>query len=192
MVRELKEIVESISSIDTSVDVEDVKAIAQFDPETDRKIRELREFLLTLNIKPTEVTQAEPTVPSSTVTYSKANVDTVVESDQYKELIDIGFTTEQIEKWLKLYNARKTAKKMSFVTCIKVCKFVAEELAGNKNKVLKVKLVPTVKNYLRIIDPNTEYNLCNIHDFLKGSTLSSVSGQFFKFENGYLIGVKST
>ena len=80
---------------------------------------------------------------------------------------------------------------MSFVTCIKVCKFIAEELAGNKNKVLKVKLVPTVKNYLRIIDPNTEYNLCNIHDFLKGAALSSVSSQFFKFENGYLVGVKS-
>lgn len=192
MVRELKEIVESIASIDTSVDIEDVKAIAQFDPETDGKIRELREFLLTLNIKPTEVTQPEPTVPSSTVTYSKADADIVVKSDQYKELIDIGFTVEQIEKWLKLYNARKTAKKMSFVTCIKVCKFVAEELAGNKNKILKVKLVPTVKNYLRIIDPNTEYNLCNIHDFLKGAAISSVSSQFFKFENGYLVGVKTT
>lgn len=190
MVRELKEIVESIASINTSVDIEDVKAIAQFDPETDRKIRELREFLLTLNIKPTELTQSEPTVPSSTVTYSKADVDVIIESEQYKELIDIGFTTEQIDKWLKLYNARKTAKKMSFVTCIKVCKFVAEELAGNKNKVLKVKLVPTVKNYLRIIDPNTEYNLCNIHDFLKGATLSSVSSQFFKFENGYIVGVR--
>lgn len=192
MVRELKNIVESIASIDTSVDIEDVKAIAQFDPETDHKIRELREFLLKLNIKPIAVTESEPTVPSSTVTYSKAEVDTVAKSDQYKELIDIGFTTEQLDKWLKLYNARKTAKKMSFVTCIKVCKFVAEELAGNKNKVLKVKLVPAVKNYLRIIDPNTEYNLCNIHDFLKGAALSNVSSQFFKFENGYLVGVKAT
>ncbi len=192
MVRELREIVESIASIDTSVDIEDVKAIAQFNPETDRKIRELREFLLTLNIQPTEVTQLEPTVPSSTVTYSKADVDAIVELEQYKELIDIGFTTEQIDKWLKLYNARKTAKKMSFVTCIKVCKFVAEELAGNKNKVLKVKLIQPVKNYLRIVDPNTEYNLCNIHDFLKGSTLSNVSSQFFKFESGYIVGVKST
>lgn len=190
MVRELKEIVESIASVDTSVDIEDVKAIAQFDPETDRKIRELREFLLTLNIKPTEVTQPAPTVPVSTVTHSKADVDTVVESDQYKELIDIGFTVEQLDKWLKLYNARKTAKKMSFVTCIKTCKFITDELAGNKNKVLKVKLVPTVKNYLRIIDPNTEYNLCNIHDFLKGAAISSVSSQFFKFENGYIVGVK--
>lgn len=190
MVRELREIVESIASIDTSVDIEDIKAVAAFDPETDSKIRELRKFLLTLNIKPTAVTESEPTVPSNTVTYSKAEVDTVFELDQYKELIDIGFTAEQIEKWLKLYNARKTAKKMSFVTCIKVCKFIAEELAGNKNKVLKVKLVPTVKNYLKIIDPNTEYNLCNIHDFLKGTALCSISSQFFKFENGYLIGVK--
>ena len=163
MVRELKEIVESIASVDTSVDIEDVKAIAQFDPETDRKIRELREFLLTLNIKPVEVTQPKPTVPSSTVTYSKADVDIVVKSDQYKELIDIGFTVEQLDNWLKLYNARKTVKKMSFVVCIKTCKFITDELAGNKNKVLKVKLVPKVKNYLRIIDPNTEYNLCNIH-----------------------------
>lgn len=192
MVRELREIVESIASIDTSVDIEDVKAIAQFDPETDRKIRELREFLLKLNIKPAAVTPSEPTVPASMVTYSKADVDIVIESDQYKELIDIGFTTEQIDKWLKLYNARKTAKKMSFVTCIKVCKFITDELAGNKNKVLKVKLVQPVKNYLRIIDPTTEYNLCNIHDFLKGAAISSVSSQFFKFENGYLVGVKQT
>lgn len=190
MVRELREIVKSIASIDTSVDIEDVKAIAAFDPETDRKIRELREFLLTLNIKPTAVTESEPTVPSSTVTYSKADVDIMFELDQYKELIDIGFTAEQIEKWLKLYNARKTAKKMSFVTCIKLCKFITDELAGNKNKVLKVKLVQPVKNYLRIIDPNTEYNLCNIHDFLKGAALNSVSSQFFKFEGGYLVGVK--
>ena len=190
MVRELREIVKSIASIDTSVDIEDVKAIAAFDPETDRKIRELREFLLTLNIKPTAVTESEPTVPSSTVTYSKADVGIMFELDQYKELIDIGFTAEQIEKWLKLYNARKTAKKMSFVTCIKLCKFITDELAGNKNKVLKVKLVQPVKNYLRIIDPNTEYNLCNIHDFLKGAALSSVSSQFFKFEGGYLVGVK--
>ena len=190
MVRELREIVKSIASIDTSVDIEDVKAIAAFDPETDRKIRELREFLLTLNIKPTAVTESEPTVPSSTVTYSKADVDIMFELDQYKELIDIGFTAEQIEKWLKLYNARKTAKKMSFVTCIKLCKFITDELAGNKNKILKVKLVQPVKNYLRIIDPNTEYNLCNIHDFLKGAALSSVSSQFFKCEGGYLVGVK--
>jgi hypothetical protein len=192
MVRELREIVESIASIDTSVDIEDVKAIAQFDPETDRKIRELREFLLTLNIKPTKVMESEPMVPSSTVTYSKADADIVVKSDQYKELIDIGFTTEQVEKWLKLYNARKTAKKMSFVTCIKLCKFITDELAGNKNKALKVKLVQPVKNYLRIIDPNTEYNLCNVHDFLKGAALSCVSSQFFKFENGYIVGVKAT
>jgi hypothetical protein len=192
MVRELREIVESIASIDTSVDIEDVKAVAEFDPETDRKIRELREFLLTLNIKPAEVTQTESTVPSSTVTYSKADVDTVFELEQYKELIDIGFTAGQIDKWLKLYNARKTAKKMSFVTCIKLCKFITDELAGNKNKVLKVKLVQPVKKYLRIIDPNTEYNLCNIHDFLKGAALSCVSSQFFKFENGYIVGVKAT
>ena len=46
MVRELREIVESIASIDTSVDIEDVKAVAQFNPETDQKIRDLREFLL--------------------------------------------------------------------------------------------------------------------------------------------------
>lgn len=190
MVRELKEIVESITSIDTSVDIEDVKAVAAFDPETDRKIRELREFLLTLNIKPTAVTESEPEVLSNTVTYSKADVDIMFELDQYKELIDIGFTAEQIEKWLKLYNARKTAKKMSFVTCIKLCKFITDELVGNKNKVLKVKLIQPVKNYLRIIDPNTEYNLCNIHDFLKGAALSSVSSQFFKFEGGYLVGVK--
>ena len=192
MVRELKEIVESISSIDTSVDIEDVKAIAQFDPETDRKIRELREFLLTLNIQPTEVTQLKPTVPSSTVTYSKADVDVIIESNQYKELIDIGFTTEQIDKWHKLYSARKTNKKMSFVVCIKCCKFVADKIAGSKQRLLKVKMIPIFKEYLKMVDPNTEYNLCNIHDFLKGAALSSVSSQFFKFENGYLVGVKAT
>lgn len=192
MVRELKEIVESIASIDTSVDIEDVKAIAQFDPETDRKIRELREFLLTLNIQPTEVTQLKPTVPSSTVTYSKADVDVIIESNQYKELIDIGFTTEQIDKWHKLYSARKTNKKMSFVVCIKCCKFVADKIAGSKQRLLKVKMIPIFKEYLKMVDPNTEYNLCNIHDFLKGAALSSVSSQFFKFENGYLVGVKAT
>ena len=193
MVRELREIVESIASIDTSVDIEDVKAVAQFNPETDQKIRDLREFLLKLNIKPTsELPVVTAETPCIVEPYSKSDAEITTQMYEYQELTELGFTLEQIDAWHKLYNARKTNKKMSFVVCIKCCKFVADKIAGSKQRLLKVKMIPIFKEYLKMIDPNTEYNLCNIHDFLKGAALSSVSSQFFKFEGGYLVGVKQT
>lgn len=191
MVRELREIVESIASIDTSVDIEDVKAVAAFDPEIDRKIRELREFLLKLNIRPTaEIPKITAEIPCIAEPYSKSDADITMQMYEYRELTELGFTLEQINAWHKLYNARRTHKKMSFIVCIKCCKFVADKIANSKQRLLKVKMIPIFKEYLNMVDPNTEYNLCNIHDFLKGAALSSVSSQFFKYENGYLVGVK--
>ena len=93
--------------------------------------------------------------------------------------------------WNKLYNNKSMAKKMSFVVCIKACKFVADELSGNSNKVFKTIITPKLKNYLSIIDPHVTYHACNIHDFLRGATLKNISCQFFTCENGYLIGVNN-
>lgn len=191
MIRELKNIIEDIASIDTSVDIDDVKAIAQFNPEADAKICKLRDFLLKLDIKPTaELPVVTIDTPCITVPYSKADAEITMQMYEYEELTEIGFTLDQIDAWRSLYNARQSHKKMSFIVCIKACKFVAEELSGNANKVAKTIITPKLKNYLSIIDPDVTYRLCNIHDFLRGATLKNISSQFFTCENGYLIGVK--
>ena len=177
MVRELKNIVESIALIDTSVDIEDVKAIAQFDSETDRKIRELREFLLKLNIGPS-FTAELPTGETVTVTEplivaeqkksepETGSADVQTENVSFPELLELGLTEERIAELYKLYQSRKNSRKMSFVTCIKCCKFIEDKINSTKIRLMKVKVVPILKEYLKIIDPETEYNLCNIHDFL--------------------------
>lgn len=196
MVRELKNIVESIALIDTSVDIEDVKAIAQFDLETDRKIRELREFLLKLNIRPsftaelsTGETVTEPLITAeqkkSEPRTGTANVQT--ENVSFPELLELGLTEERIAELYKLYQSRKNSRKMSFVTCIKCCKFIEDKIDSTKIRLMKVKVVPVLKEYLKMIDPETEYNLCNIHDFLKGSALGCISKHFFTYKDGYLL-----
>lgn len=196
MVRELREIVESIASIDTSVDIEDVKAIAQFNPETDRKIRELREFLLKLNIKPTSELPTGETVPVTEpliVAEQKksepetGSADVQTENVSFPELLELGLTEERIAELYKLYQSRKNSRKMSFVTCIKCCKFIEDKINSTKIRLMKVKVVPVLKEYLKIIDPETEYNLCNIHDFLKGSALGCISKHFFTYKDGYLL-----
>ena len=198
MVRELREIVESIASIDTSVDIEDVKAIAQFNPETDRKIRELREFLLKLNIGPS-FTAELPTGETVTVTEplivaeqkksepETGSADVQTENVSFPELLELGLTEERIAELYKLYQSRKNSRKMSFVTCIKCCKFIEDKINSTKIRLMKVKVVPVLKEYLKIIDPETEYNLCNIHDFLKGSALGCISKHFFTYKDGYLL-----
>lgn len=198
MVRELREIVESIASIDTSVDIEDVKAIAQFNPETDRKIRELREFLLKLNLGPS-FTAELPTGETVTVTEplivaeqkksepETGSADVQTENVSFPELLELGLTEERIAELYKLYQSRKNSRKMSFVTCIKCCKFIEDKINSTKIRLMKVKVVPVLKEYLKIIDPETEYNLCNIHDFLKGSALGCISKHFFTYKDGYLL-----
>ena len=198
MVRELKNIVESIALIDTSVDIEDVKAIAQFDSETDRKIRELREFLLKLNIGPS-FTAELPTGETVTVTEplivaeqkksepETGSADVQTENVSFPELLELGLTEERIAELYKLYQSRKNSRKMSFVKCIKCCKFIEDKINSTKIRLMKVKVVPILKEYLKIIDPETEYNLCNIHDFLKGSALGCISKHFFTYKDGYLL-----
>ena len=198
MVRELKNIVESIALIDTSVDIEDVKAIAQFDSETDRKIRELREFLLKLNIGPS-FTAELPTGETVTVTEplivaeqkksepETGSADVQTENVSFPELLELGLTEERIAELYKLYQSRKNSRKMSFVTYIKCCKFIEDKINSTKIRLMKVKVVPILKEYLKIIDPETEYNLCNIHDFLKGSALGCISKHFFTYKDGYLL-----
>ena len=76
---------------------------------------------------------------------------------------------------------------MSFVTCIKCCKFIEDKINSTKIRLMKVKVVPVLKEYLKMIDPETEYNLCNIHDFLKGSALGCISKHLFTYKDGYLL-----
>lgn len=206
MVRELKELVDSLASIDTTVDIEDVQQIAGLQPDIDIKIRTLREFLLSLHIEHVDVpvpalTETEPeltpTVPEVVETLAKLYtptpqktteipLKTATTDSEFKELLELGFTETQLKDMKALYDARKSSKKMSFVVCMKACKFVSDKLKASKVRILKSKIVPLLSEYLKIIDPDVEYNVCNVHDFLKGVALGNISKRFFKFENGYL------
>ena len=198
MVRELREIIEDIVSIDTTVDIEDIKAVVEFSPDVDAKIRELRDFLTQLNIRPSftaelptgeTVTATEPLITAeqkkSEPGTETANVQT--ENVSFPELLELGLTEERIAELYKLYQSRKNSRKMSFVTCIKCCKFIEDKIDSTKIRLMKVKVVPVLKEYLKMIDPETEYNLCNIHDFLKGSALGCISKHFFTYKDGYLL-----
>ena len=207
MVRELKELVDSLASIDTTVDIEDVQQIVGLQPDIDIKIRTLREFLLSLHIEHVDVpepavpTEPEPeltpTVPEVVETLAKLYaptpqkttdipLKTATADSEFKELLELGFTETQLKDMKALYDARKSVKKMSFVVCMKACKFVSDKLKASKVRILKSKIVPLLSEYLKIIDPDVEYNVCNVHDFLKGVALGNISKRFFKFENGYL------
>ena len=196
MVRELKEIVTELADIDTTVDIEDVQCIASMLPDADVKIRALREFLTQLQIK-TEPETVPEVIQMLTKIYEPEPETTKVlplktADTEYMELREMGFSDEQIRELKQLYDSRKTAKKMSFVVCMKACKFVSDKLKASKVRVLKSKVVPLLHEYLKMIDPTVEYNVCNVHDFLKGVALGNISKRFFKFESGYLVGVKQT
>ena len=198
MVRELREIIEDIASLDTTADIEDIKAVAGFSPNVDVKIRELRDFLTQLNIKPS-FTAELPTGETVNVTEpliiaeqkksepETGSADVQTENVSFPELLELGLTEEIIAELYKLYQSRKNSRKMSFVTCIKCCKFIEDKIDSTKIRLMKVKVVPVLKEYLKMIDPETEYNLCNIHDFLKGSALGCISKHFFTFKDGYLL-----
>ena len=201
MVRELKELVDSLASIDTTVDIEDVQQIAGLQPDIDIKIRTLREFLLSLDIPHVDepelkaVIDPTPTVPEVVETLTKlyapepqktTEIPLKTADNEFKELLELGFTETQLKDMKALYDARKSVKKMSFVVCMKSCKFVSDKLKASKVRILKSKIVPLLSEYLKIIDPDVEYNVCNVHDFLKGVALGNISKRFFKFENGYL------
>ena len=204
MVRAIKELVDQIASIDTTVDIEDIQQIAGLQPDIDVKIRALREFLLSLNIP--HVEEPEARLSESTTEPSVADVIEVLtqiyeptpqkvtelplktaKDNEFTELIELGFAESQLKELKALYDARKSSKKMSFVVCMKACKFVSDKLKASKVRVLKSKVVPLLQEYLKMIDPTVEYNVCNVHDFLKGAALGNISKRFFKFENGYLI-----
>jgi hypothetical protein len=207
MVRELRELVETIANIDTTVDIEDIKAVASFSPDVDTKIKELRDFLTGLKIKPSfaaelitgeTVTVTEPLIvarqkqPEPAVEQtaeSESDTETIAANEDcsFPELVELGLSEERIAELYKLYKSRKNSRKMSFVTCIKCCKFIEDKINSTKIRLMKVKVVPVLKEYLKMIDPDTEYNLCNIHDFLKGSALGCISKQFFTFKDGYLL-----
>ena len=187
MVRELREIIEDIVGIDTTIDIEDIKAVAGFSPDVDIKIRELRDFLTGLHVKGDEPVPV--TEPFITAEQKKHDDETVIQTEQcsFPELVELGLTEERVAELYKLYQSRKSSRKMSFVTCIKCCKFIEDKINSTKVRLLKVKVVPIIKEYLKMIDPETDYNLCNVHDFLKGNALGNISKHFFICKDGYLL-----
>lgn len=194
MVRELREIIEDIVSIDTTADIEDIKAVAGFSPDVDAKIRELRDFLKSLHVKgdvPVTITEPLIIAEQKKHEHETETADVSAENVSFPELLELGLTEDRIAELYKLYQSRKNSRKMSFMTCIKCCKFVEDKINGTKVRLLKVKVVPIIKEYLKMIDPETDYNLCNVHDFLKGSALGCISKQFFVCKDGYLLKASS-
>lgn len=169
MVRELKELIEDISSINTSVDMDDIQMVSGLNDDVAKRILSVRDFLLDLNI--------EVEHPSVTANSSK----------DYPELNILGLSDKTINECKAIYNARvsKTAK-MSFDTVMKCCVFVANYtiehgtvLNDGTHAIARLMLNKPMRDYLIDID-STHYCAGNIHDFLTNKNFAAIATKFFK------------
>ena len=175
MVKELKELIEDISSVNTSVDMDDIQAISELNSEIVNRILSVRDFLLDLNI--------EVEHPSVTA-YN--------ESKEYPELNLLGLSDKTINECKAIYESRvsKTAK-MSFDTVMKCCVFVNNYVIEHgvirndgSHGIARLLLNKPMRDYLIEID-STHYCATNIHDFLTNKNFATIATKFFKCdENG--------
>ena len=113
MVKELKELIMDISSVDTSVDMDDIRAISTLNENIMSSIISLRDFIGDLNI------------PKTVHDINLSNMTGLDESD-YPELQLMGLTAKTIDKCRTIYESRTAVGKvkMSFETMVKCCVFV--------------------------------------------------------------------
>lgn len=170
MVRELKALIEDISSINTSVDMDDIQMVSELNGDIVNRILSVRDFLLDLNI--------EVEHPSVTA-YN--------ESKEYPELNILGLSDKTINECKAIYNARvsKTAK-MSFDTVMKCCVFVTNYviehgivLNDGTHAIARLMVNKPMRDYLIDID-STQYCATNIHDFLTNKNFAAIATKFFK------------
>lgn len=170
MVRELKELIEDISSINTSVDMDDIQMVSGLNDDITKRIISVRDFLLDLNIK-----VEHPSVTTS--------------SKDYPELNILGLSDKTINECKAIYNARvsKTAK-MSFDTVMKCCVFVTNYtiehgtvLNDGTHAIARLMVNKPMRDYLIDID-STHYCATNIYDFLTNKNFAAIATKFFKYD----------
>ena len=175
MVKELKELIMDVASIDTSVDMDDIRAISTLNENIMNDIIYLRDFIGDLNI------------PKTVHDINLSNMTGLDESD-YPELQLMGLTAKTIDKCRTIYESRTAVgkAKMSFETMVKCCVFVHNYIVEHGDDVDdeyyidRLSVNKPLKDYLTKIDGNKRYVGANIHDFLTGKNFSKLTQIFFE------------
>lgn len=175
MVKELKELIMDVASIDTSVDMDDIRAISTLNENIMNNIIYLRDFIGDLNI------------PKTVHDINLSNM-TGLDSTDYPELQLMGLTAKTIDKCRTIYESRTTVGKvkMSFETMVKCCVFVHNYIVEHGDDVDdeyyidRLSVNKPLKDYLTEIDGDKRYVAANIHDFLTGKNFSKLTQIFFE------------
>lgn len=175
MVKELKELIMDVASIDTSVDMDDIRAISTLNENIMNDIIYLRDFIGDLNIP-------------KTVHDINLSDMTGLDSTDYPELQLMGLTAKTIDKCRTIYESRTTVSKakMSFETMVKCCVFVHNYIVEHGDDVDdeyyidRLSVNKPLRDYLTEIDGNHKYLPANIHDFLTGKNFGKLTSIFFE------------
>ena len=198
MVRELRELIEEIATIDTSVDMDDIKMISALNTDIVSRILSVRDFLIELNLPKTEKKKELPeTIPEAVnapVTEEITEVEkTPVEKDQYVELKEIGLTQQTIEICRELYKTRTKSAKMSFETVMKCAVFVHNYVIvhgayfNGTYTIGRLIVNRELEGFLKEADPNTRYVPANLYDFLASKNFKNITMKFFECKGTVLI-----
>lgn len=196
MIKELKELIWDICSVNTTIDIEDVMEVAKINPAVESQLIELKRILQKINLRKEGTTCWTPPAPQPIQKPEEPSVDPSSEGtdrlqlnrveDRSDIIVEYGITKERLESYLISYNDRNR-KKMSFDTFIKACIFVKGYIINNGTRnsegfyrIPRVSVNNELLSYLGNIDPLTDYSASNVADFLKGKTLSVISKDFFK------------
>lgn len=196
MIKELKELIWDICSINTNIDIEDVMEVAKINPAVESQLIELKRILQKINLRKEGTTcwtpptpqpvqkPEEPSVAPSSEGTDRLQLNRV--EDKSDVIVEYGITKERLESYLISYNDRNR-KKMSFDTFIKSCIFVKGYIINNGTRnsegfyrIPRVSVNNELLSYLANIDPLTDYSTSNVADFLRGKTLNVISKDFFK------------
>lgn len=196
MIKELKELIWDICSVNTTIDIEDVMEVAKINPAVESQLIELKRILQKINLRKEGTTCWTPPAPQPIQKPEEPSVDPSSEGtdrlqlnrveDRSDIIVEYGITKERLESYLISYNDRNR-KKMSFDTFIKACIFVKGYIINNGTRnsegfyrIPRVSVNNELLSYLANIDPLTDYSASNVADFLRGKTLNVISKDFFK------------
>lgn len=196
MIKELKELIWDICSVNTTIDIEDVMEVAKINPAVESQLLELKRILQKINLRKEGTTCWTPPAPQTVQKPEEPSVAPSSEAsdrlqlnrieDKTDIIVEYGITKERLESYLISYNDRNR-KKMSFDTFIKACIFVKGYIINNGTRnsegfyrIPRVSVNNELLSYLANIDPLTDYSASNVADFLRGKTLNVISKDFFK------------